>query len=253
MPLIHANGNAPDIVYQKLGTESLFQHFWIKYRQSSIMYQSSRFEKSSSEALLPVLETQDATPKHTRTPRKYFLLITATIFCFLIFFSNALPACLQQTGWRPSQQDNSILHESKASSRLDDFRTCSIKNFESTEFPFLHGVQPIARDEFVARRQRLAEALLSDGADAFAVEPGKSRRYSRYCQKKHRTNMHFFSDRLHFLILREHNSTAMGSVGARGASVPHDHPAWSEGRSEDNVSRSKLRSRACSLARHAFH
>jgi len=34
-------------------------------------------------------------------------------------------------------------------------------------------VKPIARDEFVVRRQRLAQALLSDGVDVFAVEPGK--------------------------------------------------------------------------------
>jgi hypothetical protein len=73
---------------------------------------------------------------------------------------------MQQTGRKPTQQAHS-------SSRLDDFRTCSIKNFEATRFPFLDEVQPIARDEFVARRQRLAQALLSDGADAFAVEPGK--------------------------------------------------------------------------------
>jgi hypothetical protein len=139
------------------------------------MYQSSRFEKSSSEALLPVLETQEPAPKHTQAPKKYFLLIAAAICCFLIFFSDALPACLQRPGQLPAQVDHTILRESTASSRLDDFRTCSIKNFEATKFPFLDGVQPIARDEFVARRQRLAQALLSDGADAFAVEPGKLR------------------------------------------------------------------------------
>lgn len=136
------------------------------------MYQSSRLEKSSSEALLPVLETPGPAPTHTRTPRKYFLLIVAAISCFLVFFSNVLPACLQSIR---RQDDHTILHKSTSSSRFDDFRTCSIENFQATRFPFLDGVQPIARDEFVARRQRLAQALLSDGAEAFAVEPGKLR------------------------------------------------------------------------------
>lgn len=136
------------------------------------MYQSLKLEKSSSEALLPVLETPGPASKHTRTPRKYFLLIAAAITCFLIFFSNVLPACLQSIR---HQEDHTIQHESTSSSRLDDFRACSIENFQATHFPFLDGVQPIARDEFVVRRQRLAQALLSDGADAFAVEPGKLR------------------------------------------------------------------------------
>jgi hypothetical protein len=176
MPLIHAIGNAPDCVHQKLDTGYLLESFRIKHCQACIMYQPSRSEKACSEALLPVLETQDATPKHARTPKKYFLLIAATILCFLVFFSNALPACLQKAGRKSPQEYHTISHDSTASSRLDGFRTCSIKNFEATKFPFLDGVQPIARDEFVARRQRLAEALVSDGADAFAVEPGKLRR-----------------------------------------------------------------------------
>jgi len=139
------------------------------------MYQSSMFEKSSSETLLPVLETPDPASKHTRTPRRYFLLIAAAVSCFLIFFSNVLPACLQKPGQVSRHGDHTLLHESTSSSRLDDFRACSIENFQATHFPFLDGVRPIARDEFVARRQRLAQALISDGADAFAVEPGKLR------------------------------------------------------------------------------
>ena len=139
------------------------------------MFQSSRFEKSSSETLLPVLETPDPASKHMRTPRKYFLMLAAAISCFLIFFSNVLPACLQKIGQVNPHEDHAILHESTSSSRLKDFRACSIGNFQETRFPFLNEVQPIARDEFVTRRQRLAQALLSDGADAFAVEPGKLR------------------------------------------------------------------------------
>jgi Xaa-Pro aminopeptidase len=105
------------------------------------------------------------------------LLIAAAVSCCLVFFSNALPACLQQT--RVSTQiANTPSHETTVSSRLDAFRTCSIESFQATQFPFLEGVKPIVRDEFVARRQRLAQALLSDGADAFAVEPGNCRRHA---------------------------------------------------------------------------
>jgi hypothetical protein len=133
--------------------------------------------------LLPVLETQESAPKHTRALKKYFLLTAAAITCFLIFLSNVLPACLRRPGQLPPRIDHTGLRESTASTRLDDFRTCSIGAFEATKFPFLDGVQPIARDEFVARRQRLAQALLSDGADAFAVEPGKLRDTLGGCQE----------------------------------------------------------------------
>lgn len=171
MPLTLAIGNALDI-HQRLDT-LLLSHLWIRFGRSGIMYQPSRFEKSSSEALLPVLEAPNLAPRHTRRPKRYFLLIAAAIFCFLIFFSNVLPACLQHIGHLYPQEDRTTSHKATSSSRLDEFRTCSIENFKATKFPFLDGVQPIARDEFVARRRRLAEALLSDGADAFAVEPGK--------------------------------------------------------------------------------
>ena len=174
MPIIHAIGIARKIVYQKSSNCFLLVHSWVRYRQLSIMYQSSRAEKFSSEVLLPVLETQDPA-QPIRTPRKYVLLIAAAISCCFIFFSNVLPACLPKPGLAPIQVDHTTPNISTASSRLDDFRICSIENFQATHFPFLDGVQPISRDEFVARRQRLAQALISDGADAFVVEPGKSR------------------------------------------------------------------------------
>ena len=179
MPLILVIGNDHNI-HQKLVTRYLYNIYRDQFARSAIMYQSLRFEKSSSEALLPVLETQNSAQQRIRTPRKYLLLVAATISCLLIFASNTLPACLQKIGQVVPQEDHTTLHESTPSSRLDDFRTCSIKNFEATHFPFLDGVQPIARDEFVARRQRLAEALLSDGADAFAVEPGKLMIYAQH-------------------------------------------------------------------------
>ena len=93
-------------------------------------------------------------------------------FCGLLIYSGALPAFLQPASHYNAQFGHATPDEPNGLSHLNDFRACSIKNFQATKFPFLDGVKPIARDEYVARRQRLAQALLSDGADAFAVEPG---------------------------------------------------------------------------------
>jgi hypothetical protein len=126
-------------------------------------------EKSSPQALLPLLETPQSAGRKSQRPNRYHLLTAAAISCCLLLFFNTSPACLRQIGRGLTQHDHTTSHESTVS----DFRSCSIKNFQATHFPFLEGVRPIAHDEFVARRQRLAQALLSDGADAFVVEPGK--------------------------------------------------------------------------------
>lgn len=39
---------------------------------------------------------------------------------------------------------------------------------------FLGNARPLPVEEFVERRDRLARALVADGVDAFAVEPGVS-------------------------------------------------------------------------------
>jgi hypothetical protein len=141
------------------------------------MYQQRLVEKSSTEALLPMLETQQPPGQQRQKPTRRLLLLAVALSCSLLFFSNALFTCLRQTG-HVSSRLAQTKHGLKGSSRLEDFRTCSIKNFEATGLPFLDGVQPICHDEFVSRRQRLAQALLSDGADAFVVEPGKHGNHS---------------------------------------------------------------------------
>lgn len=138
------------------------------------MHQLGRGEKSHFEALLPVLETQ--TPKGSKSPRstKYLLSVVTAILCCAVIYKNAFPAFQQQASYHTTQVGHGTSDRPDNLSHLDSFRACSIKNFQATQFPFLDGVEPIARDEYVARRQRLAQALLSDGSDAFAVEPGKS-------------------------------------------------------------------------------
>lgn len=61
--------------------------------------------------------------------------------------------------------------------RLRNFRQCAIDNLLGTGLPFLNGVSPIAVSDFEERRDRLAQALVADGVDAFVVEPGYTFKY----------------------------------------------------------------------------
>lgn len=130
-------------------------------------------EKESSATLLPVSETgrQDRL-KTKKSPRRHILLLTGAVSCLLLLFSGVSHACRRHKTEELSLTHQSTLDHSFASSQLDSIRACSIKNFKATGFPFLEEANPITRDEFVARRRRLAEALISDGTDAFIVEPG---------------------------------------------------------------------------------
>ncbi|OJJ98460.1 hypothetical protein ASPACDRAFT_44970 [Aspergillus aculeatus ATCC 16872] len=60
---------------------------------------------------------------------------------------------------------------------LDDFETCSIDNFRGTGYPFLDTAVPMTVEDFEDRRDRLAQALVADGVDAFVVEPGYTFKY----------------------------------------------------------------------------
>ncbi|KAF2172436.1 hypothetical protein M409DRAFT_17669 [Zasmidium cellare ATCC 36951] len=54
---------------------------------------------------------------------------------------------------------------------LRSFQDCSIKNLQAN-LSFLDTAHPLPVAEFVHRRDRLAQALVEDGLDAFLVEPG---------------------------------------------------------------------------------
>jgi len=131
------------------------------------MYHSDRSEKASLETLLPMSITDQPTNDKARKLKKPFLGAAAAALCCLLLVGSTLPNC-----WHNENPNSATRTSSHTSSVSDDFLSCSIKNFEETGYPFLDGVHPITTEEFVARRHRLAEALLSDGADAFAVEPG---------------------------------------------------------------------------------
>jgi hypothetical protein len=131
------------------------------------MYHSDRSEKASLETLLPVSITDQPSNDKARRLRKPFLGAAAAALCCLMLVGSTLPSC-----WHNGTSKSATHTSFHSSSVSDDFLSCSIKNFEETGYPFLDGVHPITTEEFVARRQRLAQALIADGADAFAVEPG---------------------------------------------------------------------------------
>jgi hypothetical protein len=180
-----------------------------------------RAEKPSPEALLPLLETPRPAGLKSQRPKRYLLLTAAAISCCLLLFSSTSPACLRQIGRGTTQHDHTTSHASTVS----DFRSCSIQNFQATQFPFLEGVRPITHDEFVARRQRLAQALLSDGANAFVVEPGKLAWDCREYSWEMSLICTLCLDRLYFLLLCEYHSATMGGMGTRRASFPHGDTA----------------------------
>lgn len=54
---------------------------------------------------------------------------------------------------------------------VDRVQKCAIKNLHN-DLSFLDSAKPIAADEFIERRDRLARALAASAIDAFVVEPG---------------------------------------------------------------------------------
>lgn len=60
--------------------------------------------------------------------------------------------------------------------RLRNFQDCAINNLLETGLPFMN-VEPIAVSDFEERRDRLAQALVAEGVDAFVVEPGYTFKY----------------------------------------------------------------------------
>lgn len=54
---------------------------------------------------------------------------------------------------------------------VDRVQQCAIDNLQKDLY-FLEPAKPITADEFVSRRDRLAQALAASGMDAFVLEPG---------------------------------------------------------------------------------
>lgn len=61
--------------------------------------------------------------------------------------------------------------------RVKAFQQCAINNLLETGLPFMKDVAPVSVPDFEERRDRLAQALVAEGADAFVVEPGYTFKY----------------------------------------------------------------------------
>ncbi|KAK8110263.1 peptidase M24- structural domain-containing protein [Apiospora kogelbergensis] len=92
---------------------------------------------------------------------KAFLLSTA-FFAFIWTLPAWAPLRRQQ---QPSQGPD-----------VAKVQQCAIDNFQA-DLSFLDAAVPIQADEFLARRDRLARALVASGADAFVLEPGYTFQY----------------------------------------------------------------------------
>lgn len=112
----------------------------------------------------------------TRSPREW-LSIIAVIALAVLYFSWPSANVYEKRPFRPGKSsEHSIsvqtLPLKDIPRHLKAFQKCSIKNLEATGLPFLETAKPLSSSEFVARRDRLAQALVEDGLDAFLVEPG---------------------------------------------------------------------------------
>lgn len=60
----------------------------------------------------------------------------------------------------------------QSQSKFERFRRCSVDRYLATGLEFLHGVNPPPLEEYILRRDNVANALIAEGLDAFVVEPG---------------------------------------------------------------------------------
>jgi hypothetical protein len=94
----------------------------------------------------------------------------------------AIAYCLSQHLWpwrtRESiKQLDATWSKPDGPDRLRSFQECAINNLLETGLPFLDNASPIVISDYEERRDRLAEALIAEGADAFVVEPGYTFKY----------------------------------------------------------------------------
>ncbi|OKL58276.1 hypothetical protein UA08_06561 [Talaromyces atroroseus] len=83
-------------------------------------------------------------------------------------------AFVNQT-YNPISLLSSVVHG--ATTNIQTFQECAIRNMLDTELYFLESVHPPTIKHFESRRNRLAQALIADGVDAFGLEPGYTFQY----------------------------------------------------------------------------
>lgn len=131
---------------------------------------STQMSSTKESSLAQWVQPRQADRRHR--PRDWLLLIT-------IFALGALWLCWPNTS-RSSNRNSEFplklesylgLPLKDIPSHLQSFQDCSIKNLQAN-LSFLATADSLPVAEFVPRRDRLAQALVEDGLDAFLVEPG---------------------------------------------------------------------------------
>lgn len=99
------------------------------------------------------------------------VLLTLCMY-FLIWSAEREPRRSTQDGGIWDYRHPSGLPLKPIPSRLRTFQDCSVRNIQATNLTSLETASSLPLSEFVSRRDRLAQALVHDGLDAFVVEPG---------------------------------------------------------------------------------
>lgn len=111
------------------------------------------------------------TPRGPPPPRRIVTPLASTILAVLLFLGYSSLGLPPPHPPPPSPQ-------SKHQSLVDTVQKCAIDKLHE-DLSFLDGAAPIAADEFLARRDRLAQALVAStpAVDAFVLEPGYAFQY----------------------------------------------------------------------------
>lgn len=128
-------------------------------------YQSINNEKGTA---LPPSPPTIETPRHQHPPSRprFRISFFTTLFFLTTYFlykNTLLPSSL-------------CSHNHNHHPDVAKVQKCSITNFKS-DLSFLDNAHPIQADEFLHRRDRLAQALVHNKVDAFVLEPGYTFQY----------------------------------------------------------------------------
>lgn len=104
------------------------------------------------------------TQSSTNKPRSIVTVLTVVSLLFVISL-HATTFLGSQTLQQQQQQQHKKL------SVVDQVQQCAIDNLHR-DLSFLDTAKPITAQEFIQRRDRLAQALAASEIDAFVLEPG---------------------------------------------------------------------------------
>jgi Xaa-Pro aminopeptidase len=104
--------------------------------------------------------------------------LLAALYLLLPHVLSSLPSPYEQISLAGTELlEQEVVNTSTIPPNLKKFLDCSIDNYRSTGFPFLKWAEPLSTEAFVQRRNKVAEALYSQGLDAFVAETEYPMRY----------------------------------------------------------------------------